>query len=53
MSPNTRPLSPRSIHTAGEGAGRSEAGEGQLRAGVIRRNAGNSSSLIRRMLANA
>src|SRR5271170_7525247 len=28
MSPNTRPLSPRSIHTAGEGAEQSEAGEG-------------------------
>jgi hypothetical protein len=28
MSPNTRPLSPRSIHTAGEGAERSKTGEG-------------------------
>src|SRR5271155_2666757 len=34
MSPNTRPLSPRSIHIAGEGAECSEAGEGAAVAAI-------------------
>jgi hypothetical protein len=38
MSPNTRPLSLRPLHTAGEGAERREAGEGLARGATAVRN---------------